>query len=98
MRIALLCAAALVAAPVLADEVVANNGDDSVRLSDTRCSSQKVLGLAGPPARGELKDAVATIAGQSFKACWVVEGGMARLVYEDGDEGLVPLTEFRKAG
>lgn len=98
MRFALLCAAALLAAPAMADEVIASNGADSVRLSDSQCTSDKVLEQVTPPLREKLRDAVATISGQSFKACWLVEGNMAHLVYEDGDQGLVPLTEFRKAG
>ena len=98
MKFALLCAAALLAAPAMADEVIASNGADSVRLSDSQCTSDKVLEQATPPLRETLRDAVATISGQSFKACWIVEGNMAHLVYEDGDQGLVPLTEFRKAG
>ncbi len=98
MRFALLCAAALVAAPAMADEVIASNGVDSVRLSDSQCTNEKVLELATPPMREKLRGAVATISGQSFKACWVVDGNMAHLVYEDGDQGLVPLTEFRKVG
>lgn len=98
MKFALLCAAVLAAAPALADEVIASNGSDSVRLSDSQCSNEKVLQQATPPVRARLRDAVAHISGQSFKACWTVEGNMAHLVYEDGDQGLVPLTEFRKAG
>lgn len=98
MRFALLCAAALVAAPAMADEVIASNGSDSVRLSDSQCTNEKVLERVTPPAREKLRNAVTTIAGQSFQACWTVEGNMAYLVYEDGDQGLVPLTEFRKAG
>lgn len=98
MKYVLLCAAALLAAPAMADEVIASNGPDSVRLSDGQCSSQKILEQLEPGVRDQLKDATATIDGQSFKACWVVDGGVAHLVYEDGDEGMVPLTEFRKAG
>lgn len=98
MRFALLCAAALVAAPALADEVIASNGADSVRLSDSQCTNEKVLDLVTPPVREKLRSAVASISGQSFSACWTVEGNMAHLVYEDGDQGLVPLTEFRKVG
>ncbi|HWI81063.1 hypothetical protein [Ramlibacter sp.] len=41
-------------------------------------------------------DATAQISGQAFQACWVIDGQTARLVYEDGDEGLVPLSEFKK--
>lgn len=98
MRFALLCAGALLAAPAMADEVIASNGPDFVRLSDSQCTNEKVLALATPPLRARLRDAVANISGQSFKGCWIVEGNMAHLVYEDGDQGLVPISEFRKAG
>ena len=69
-----------------------------MRLSDARCSSEQLLALTGQSAREQLKEAVATIAGQSSRACWAVQGEVAHLLYEDGDHGLVPLTEFRKAG
>lgn len=98
MKYVLLCAAALLAAPAMADEVVASNGTDSVRLSDGQCSSQKIMEQIEPGMRDQLKDATATIGGQAFKACWVVDGQVAHLMYEDGDEGLVPLSEFHKAG
>ena len=98
MKYVLLCAAALLAAPAMAEEVVASNGVDSVRLSDGQCSSQKILEAIDSGMRDQLKDAKASIGGQQFKACWVVDGEVAHLVYEDGDEGMVPLTEFHKAG
>jgi hypothetical protein len=95
MRFALLCAAALVAAPVLADELVAKNGDDSVRLSNSPCTSEQVLNRLKPEYRSELRDASAVVQGQTFKACWVVEGHAAHLLYEDGDQGLIPLADFK---
>lgn len=99
MKFVLLCSAALLAAaPAFAEEVVASNGADSVRLSDSTCSSQKILEQIEPAMRDQLKDATASIDGQTFKACWVVDGQVAHLVYEDGDEGMVPLSEFHKAG
>src|SRR5512140_1979399 len=97
MRFALVCAAALFAAPAMAQERVASNGTDSVRLSDSTCSSQKVLEQVEPGMRSQLKDATATIGGESFKGCWIVDGSMAHLVYEDGDQGIVALSEFKKA-
>jgi hypothetical protein len=35
------------------------------------------------------------VQGQSFKACWLVDGSDAHLLYEDGDQGLIPLSEFK---
>lgn len=98
MKSALLCVAALIAAPAIAEEVVATNGSDSVRLSDAQCSVEKVLELVPASMRTQLRDATAVIQGQSLKACWVVNGRAAHLLYEDGDQGIVPLTEFRKSG
>jgi hypothetical protein len=96
MKFALLCAAALAAAPVLADELVASNGQDSVRLTDQPCSSEQVLQQLTPQLREMMKDASATVGGQQFKACWVVDGEAAHLLYEDGDQGLIPLADFRQ--
>jgi hypothetical protein len=96
MKFALLCAAVLAAAPVLADELVASNGDDSVRLSDQPCSSEQVLQQLTPKIRDMMKDASAVVGGQQFRACWVVDGDSAHLLYEDGDQGLIPLADFRQ--
>jgi len=35
------------------------------------------------------------VQGQTFKACWTVEGEAAFLLYEDGDHGLIPLADFK---
>jgi hypothetical protein len=96
MKFALLCAAALVAAPALADELVASNGQDSVRLTDQPCSSDQVLQRLSPRIRDLMRDANATVNGQPFRACWIVDGDSAHLLYEDGDQGLIPLTDFRQ--
>lgn len=95
MRFALLWAAALIAAPVLADEVVASNGNDSVRLSDGPCTNQQVLERLEPGLRTVVRDASAVVQGQPFKACWIVRGDAAHLLYEDGDQGLIPLSDFK---
>lgn len=95
MRFALICAAALLAAPATADELVAFNGKDSVRLTDSPCSSEKVLGLLQPGLHPILKDASAVVQGQSYKACWLRQGAAAFLLYEDGDHGLIPLSDFK---
>jgi hypothetical protein len=95
MRFALVCAAALAAAPAFADELVASNGNDSVRLSDSPCTSEQVLKLLRPGFGAMLKDASAVVQGQPFKACWLIDGDSAHLLYEDGDQGLIPLTDFK---
>src|SRR5689334_13297511 len=96
MKFALLCAAALLAAPAFADELVASNGLDSVRLSDKPCSSEPVLQRLTPKAREMMREASAVVGGQPFRACWIVNGDSAHLLYEDGDQGLIPLTDFKQ--
>jgi hypothetical protein len=98
MRFALFCAAAaLVAAPAMADELVASNGADSIRLTDTPCSSPEVLKQLEPRLHKMMMDATAELQGQKFKACWLPDGDAAHLLYEDGDQGLVPLADFKTA-
>ena len=96
MKFVLVCAAAaLLAAPAFGQELVASNGKDSVRLSDKPCTSDKVLNQLKPGFRSMMKDAKAMVSGQQFQACWVIEGDAAHLVYEDGDQGLIPLADFK---
>jgi hypothetical protein len=95
MKFALLCAAALLAAPALAEEVVASNGSDLVRLSDRPCTSEQVLQRLAPALGPTLRAATAVVQGQSFNACWIIHGDAAHLLYEDGDQGLIPLSDFK---
>jgi hypothetical protein len=88
-------AAALAAAPSFAQELVARQGDDSVRLSDTACKSELVLRRLDPSTADEYKAASAVFQGQKFNACWHMMGNVAHLVYEDGDQGIIPVAELK---
>jgi hypothetical protein len=94
MRFAVLCAA-LVVAPAFANDLVAYNGGDSVHLSDTPCSNAQVLDQVPPTMRSEFRAASAVLEGQSFVGCWRVMGEAAHLLYEDGDQGLIPLSVLK---
>jgi hypothetical protein len=95
MRSILLFAAALVAAPAFADDLVASNGNDSVRLSDGPCRVEEVLKQLEPKHQKEFKAATASLKGQTFAACWHEMGSAALLIYEDGDQGLIPLADLK---
>jgi hypothetical protein len=95
MKSVLLVCAALAVAPVFAEELVARNGNDSVRLGDAPCTSELVLARLQPQTRGDYKAASATVDGQSFVACWRVVGNSAHLLYEDGDQGIIPMAELK---
>jgi hypothetical protein len=83
------------AAASYADELVSSNGQDSVRLTDKPCSSDQVLQRLTPKFRELMRDANAVVKGVNFAACWIVDGDSAHLLYEDGDQGLIPLSDFK---
>lgn len=94
MKLILLCAA-LAAAPAMAGDLVGRHGGDTVRLADRPCTSERVLGLLEPQLQPQYKAASAVVQGQTFAACWRKTGGVAHLLYEDGDQGIVPLVELK---
>jgi len=95
MRLLVLCAALAAAAPALADVLVARNGEDMVRLADAPCASEAVLSRLPPQQHASFKAATAIVDGRSYTACWRALGGRAHLFYEDGDMGVIPLSDLR---
>lgn len=94
MRYAILCAA-LAVAPAFANDLVAYNGGDSVHLSDSPCENEQVLSSLPPEIHADLRAASAVLQGQAFTGCWRVLGNAAYLLYEDGDQGLIPLSDLK---
>lgn len=96
MRSLAVCAA-FALAPLLAqaDVLVARQGNDSVRLTEASCDSQLVLARLSPETRSLYKKATAVVGGQDFTACWAMMGDAAHLVYEDGDQGVIPVAELK---
>jgi hypothetical protein len=83
-------AAALAAGPAAAQNLVAHEGRDSVRLLDAPCHSATVLDRIDPPLQSGFRAATAVVDGRSYSACWHPLGNAAYLLYEDGDQGLIP--------
>jgi hypothetical protein len=67
-----------------------NQGRDSVRLLDAPCHSATVLDRIDPPLQSGFRAATAVVDGRSYSACWHPLGNAAYLLYEDGDQGLIP--------
>jgi hypothetical protein len=88
-------AAALAAAPAFSQDLIARQGDDSVRLSDDACTSELVLSRIEPGDIKEYHAASAMFQGQRFQACWRMMGNAAYLLYEDGDQGIIPAHELK---
>ncbi len=97
MKALVLCAAlaTLAAAPVFAQDLIARQGDDSVRLSDDACKSDLILSRLEPGDVKEYHAASAVFQGQRFQACWRMMGNAAYLIYEDGDQGVIPAQELK---
>jgi hypothetical protein len=87
--------AAFSAAPTFAQDLIARQGNDSVRLSEAACASQLVLGRLEAGQHDEFHAATAVFQGQNFVACWRAMGNVAFLMYEDGDQGVIPLQELK---
>lgn len=88
-------ALALASCSASAQTLIARQGDDSVRLSDQPCVSELVLGRLDPDAAKNYRAAAAVFQGQRYQACWRLVGNAAHLVYEDGDQGIIPATELK---
>lgn len=89
---ALICAALLcVAGPAMSD-MVFRDGKDSVKITERACYPE-MSGLFHPGV--EAKAADAEIGGKQFRACWVEMNGLAVLIYEDGDQGMIPMGAFK---
>jgi hypothetical protein len=96
MRLLVLCAAlAAAAAPVFAQDLVARQGSDAVHLGEGPCTSEPVLKLLDPKVQTKYHAATATVQGRTFAACWAMTPRGAHLMYEDGDQGLVPVSDLK---
>lgn len=95
----ILVAAALAAAGPSHADAIARHGADWVRLTLQACKDPRVVPVV--EAAGEHPDgmraAVAHLGGRDCIACWRPAPGGAFLLYEDGDQGLVPLSDLRPA-
>ena len=83
------------AAPAMAGDLVANQGSDVIRLTPQACTSQAVLDRIDPEVQPLFLTATATLQGQRYTACWSITPTAAYLLYEDGDQGLIPLDKLK---
>jgi hypothetical protein len=98
LAIALISLGLLMPGVAKAGEMVARNGSDEVRVSDKPCANGAVvehIRLAGGNV-DTFREAAVRFGGKSYAACYRVAGGFVHLVYEDGDQGIVPTGEFKE--
>lgn len=80
-----------------AGDLIARQGDDWVRAYEAPCNHVGTLiaidKLAAP--REGFQKAMASFGGQSFYGCWRIVGNVMHVVYEDGDQGIIPVRELK---
>jgi hypothetical protein len=93
----LLIAALIAAGPATAD-VIARQGEDSVRLTHNPCTlTQHQAFPTGIPE--SFLSASAVVDKRMYVACWAMRAdGQVVVLYDDGDVGMVPATSFRQDG
>lgn len=81
-----------------AEDRIARQGADSVTISERPCLVASVLiqiDRLAPGEREKFQRADATFGGQKFFACWQAVPGGVHLIYEDGDQGLIPAADLK---
>lgn len=97
VRITALLAAACVSAGAFAqsNDLVAYQGTNAIRLMDAACTEAAVLERIEPAARQHFRSARATVDGKTYRACWGALPVAVVLVYEDGDQGMLPFSSLQ---
>lgn len=92
---ALILALALLCGPAIAEDAVARNGKDAIRITDAPCPAS-ILALTPEGTRGFFRAAFAVLDGKSWDACWaLLNDGRILLLYSDGDQGMVSSQMFK---
>jgi len=94
---ALILVLLLVAFPAAAGEFVARQGDNEVRVFDAPCVHAGTIGYIPQAARASFKKATGRIDRQMFYGCWrsVGDGNLVHIVWEDGDQDVLPVSQFK---
>ena len=95
MRSILIAAAIAAAGSAIAETRVARHGDDHVKLMEAPCPYASVLRFIPEEKRDLFRKADTRIGGERFFACWVLIDDQVFLIYEDGDKGAVPVSDFK---
>ncbi|MBI3150101.1 MAG: hypothetical protein HYZ17_16475 [Betaproteobacteria bacterium] len=96
MKRALVFAAVLAAGLAMAEDRVAREGNDYVRIRTSPCSSAQVLALLPEEMHDQFQDAVSQVDGKTFRGCWMLlPDGRVFLKYEDNDIGVLRYGLFK---
>lgn len=94
MRSAIL-AAILAASPAFADSE-AKAGGDWIRIHDSPCVSAQTLALIPEKYRADFRKAQGKLGGEVFFGCWTTLDGVVFILWEDGDQSMIPEQAFKQ--
>lgn len=77
-------------------DATATFGTDSVTLRDKACPAS-VLERITPEHRSNFRKADGLVNGKPYLGCWVLERDVVFLMWEDGDQGIIPAKNFKEA-
>lgn len=87
----------LLTLPAQAD-AIAKHGNDWVRITALGCKNEAVRKQIEALGRDPLDfRAAAHFGGKDWAACWIPRGQAIHLIYEDGDQGLIPIGDLKPA-
>jgi hypothetical protein len=77
-------------------DFIARQGSDSVIIHTTSaCSNEKIIARAPERFRDSLVSAKGHFQGKDFDACAFPYGESVYVLYDDGDNGMIPMSEFK---
>lgn len=90
------CTALVLASPAWADLVIRNKETGAeLRLLETPCSHAGTLAVLKPEWRPKFKNLRLTSGRDMHFGCWLEQGEVAVLIFEDGSTGEAQLAAFR---
>lgn len=100
---ALIAAALLLAGSAYAGEAMVAHGPngETVHITHDACTNEAVVAQIAEVAqryRDLFYAATATVDGKLFQACWIVDGEFVHVLYEDADQGMIPMSDFKPDG
>jgi hypothetical protein len=91
----ILIAAVLVAGNAFASQTF-RRGEDWVRIFESPCVSAETLMRIDEASRKHFQKAQGVVNHERFFGCWRTVGDTVYIIWEDGDEGIVPKGDLKE--
>lgn len=85
----------LLAAPAFPGDRIGRQGEDEVKLFESPCVSVETYMRIPEGERRSYSKAVGLFQGQKFFGCWKPMGEGVYILWEDGDQGIIPGHELQ---